>query len=93
MKSLLLTPSIKHPKLVMLAIAIVTVVAALQLPKIQIDTDPENMLPADEPVRVTHAAIKEAFNLNDFLVVGIVHEDTVFTPETVSYTHLRAHET
>jgi predicted RND superfamily exporter protein len=80
MKSLLLNPSIKHPKLVMLAIAIVTVVAGLQLPKIQIDTDPENMLPEDEPVRVAHAEIKEAFNLNDFLVVGIVHEETVFTP-------------
>jgi predicted RND superfamily exporter protein len=80
MKSLLLTPSIRHPKLVMLAIGIVTILAALQLPKIQIDTDPENMLPADEPVRVTHAAIKEEFGLNDFLVVGIVHEDTVFTP-------------
>ncbi|RKZ13380.1 RND transporter, partial [bacterium] len=81
MKSLLLNPSIRHPKLVLLFILAVTILAGLQLPKIKIDTDPENMLPADEPVRVTHAAIKEAFNLNDFLVVGIVHEDTVFTPE------------
>lgn len=80
MKSFLLTPSIKHPKIVMLVIGLLTVIAALQLPKIQIDTDPENMLPADEPVRVTNAAIKEEFNLNEFLVVGIVHEDTVFTP-------------
>jgi predicted RND superfamily exporter protein len=81
MKTLLLKPSIHHPKLVMLAIGLLTVVAALQLPKIKIDTDPENMLPADEPVRLTNAAIKEEFNLNDYLVVGIVHEDTVFTPE------------
>ncbi|RKZ15286.1 hypothetical protein DRQ53_09395, partial [bacterium] len=65
MKSLLLNPSIRHPKLVLLFILAVTILAGLQLPKIKIDTDPENMLPADEPVRVTHAAIKEAFNLND----------------------------
>jgi len=72
---------INHPKLVMALVAILTIVAAAQLPKIKIDTDPENMLPADEPVRVMHAAVKEAFNLNDFLVLGIVDEETVFTPE------------
>jgi predicted RND superfamily exporter protein len=57
------------------------VLAGLQLPRIKIDTDPENMLPADEPVRVAHRAVKDAFNLNDFLVLGIVHDETVFTPE------------
>ncbi len=72
---------IHHPKLVITIISLITVVAALQLPKIKIDTDPENMLPADEPVRVIHRAVEEAFNLNDFLVVGVVDENTVFTPE------------
>ena len=43
---------IRHPKLVLALIGLITVAAALQLPKIKIDTDPENMLPADEPVRV-----------------------------------------
>jgi len=37
---------IRHPKLVLTIIGLITVVAALQLPRIQIDTDPENMLPA-----------------------------------------------
>jgi len=72
---------IHHPKLVLTIIAVLTVVAALQLPRIQIDTDPENMLPADEPVRVIHRNVEAAFNLNDFLVLGIVDEETVFTPE------------
>jgi predicted RND superfamily exporter protein len=80
MKNQLLGLSIHHPKWVLGVIALVTVVAAAQLPKIVIDTDPENMLPADEPVRVEHLAVKEAFNLNDFLVVGVVHDPTVFTP-------------
>jgi hypothetical protein len=72
---------IHHPKLVMTLIALLTAVAALQLPKIQIDTDPENMLPADEPVRVIHKNVEAAFNLNDFLVLGVVVDDgTVFTP-------------
>ena len=72
---------INHPRLVMLGILIVTIIAGLQLPKIKIDTDPENMLPADEPVRIMHREVKEAFNLNDFLVLGVVDENTVFTPE------------
>jgi predicted RND superfamily exporter protein len=72
---------IRHPKLVMAIIAVITVAAAVQLPKIKIDTDPENMLPADEPVRVIHRNVEAAFNLNDFLVLGVVDERTVFTPE------------
>ncbi|MDH4038602.1 MAG: MMPL family transporter [Candidatus Krumholzibacteria bacterium] len=72
---------IRHPKLVLTIIGLITVVAALQLPRIQIDTDPENMLPADEPVRVIHKNVEAAFNLNDFLVLGVVvDEGTVFTP-------------
>ena len=72
---------IHHPRIVLAIIGLITVVAALQLPKIKIDTDPENMLPADEPVRVIHKNVEAAFNLNDFLVLGVVDENTVFTPE------------
>jgi hydrophobe/amphiphile efflux-3 (HAE3) family protein len=71
---------IRHPKWVLGVIAALTVVAAAQIPKIKIDTDPENMLPADEPVRVIHRNVEAAFNLKDFLVLGIVDERTVFTP-------------
>jgi predicted RND superfamily exporter protein len=72
---------IQHPKLVIAILVLITVAAGLQLPKIKIDTDPENMLPADEPVRVIHRDIEDAFNLNDFLVLGVVDENTVFTPD------------
>ena len=42
-------------------LAIVTVIAGLQLPKIQIDTDPENMLRADQADRVFHDEVEERF--------------------------------
>ena len=82
MKSFFLRPSIEHPRIVMTVIALLTVAALVPMTKVvdRIDTDPENMLPADEPVRVQHSAIKAEFGLNDFLVVGIVHPETVFTP-------------
>lgn len=72
---------IQHPRLVMVGILVLTVLAGIQLPKIKIDTDPENMLPESEPVRVMHREVKEAFNLRDFLVLGVVDDETVFTPE------------
>ncbi len=56
------------------------------LHSIEVDTDPENMLPADEPVRLFHNAAKKEFSLNDIVVVGIVndkHPEGVFNPESL----------
>ncbi len=41
---------------------------------VKVDTDPENMLPHDEPVRVYHDAMKNELELYDILVVGVVNE-------------------
>lgn len=57
------------------------------LPKINVDVDPENMLPADEAVRVLHGELKERFALHELIVVGVVNEhseDGVFTPKTLA---------
>ncbi len=57
------------------------------LNSIKIDTDPENMLPEDEPVRVFHDKMKEEMGLHDMVVVGVVNEkdpNGVFTPETLA---------
>ena len=54
---------------------------------LKIDTDPENMLPADEPVRVFHNVQKREFALYDMVVVGIVNEVNpagVFNPKTLT---------
>ncbi len=53
---------------------------------VMVDTDPENMLAGDEPVRIFHNAMKRAFSLHDMVVVGIVndeHPDGVFNPESL----------
>jgi hypothetical protein len=76
--------SIDHPWIVIgLAVAI-TIFFALQFPKIKIDTDPENMLAHDEPVRVFNDATKEDFALSDFLAVGVVKESGAFTPQILN---------
>ena len=56
------------------------------LPTVTVDTDPENMLPADEPVRVFHREMKKRLSLNDIVVVGAVneqHKEGVFNPESL----------
>ena len=71
MKSRIFTFSMDHPKLVLIFMGLITLFFLLQIPKIHIDTDPENMLSADEPIRKFHHEMKETFNLNDMLVLGI----------------------
>ncbi len=76
----------------MLAIALVAALPSL-FPKgfgflnpVQVDTDPENMLSPDEPVRVFHHEMKEKLALNDIVVAGIVndtHPDGVFNPDSL----------
>lgn len=91
--------SIRRYKVITTALIMLTVVVMLLAaipsiwPKaftafnpITIDTDPENMLPADEPVRVFHNQMKKELSLYDMVVVGIVndkHPDGVFNPETL----------
>ena len=56
------------------------------LPAVRVDTDPENMLPADEPVRVFHREMKRRLSLNDIVVVGVVNErdgEGVFNPSSL----------
>jgi predicted RND superfamily exporter protein len=95
----LIRRSLDHPRSVvglMLGFTfIVAVLAALPnfwapaakfLPTIAVDTDPENMLAADEPVRLFHDEKKKQFNLYDMVVVGVVndeHPDGVFNVETL----------
>ena len=57
---------------------------------LKIDTDPENMLSEDEPVRVYHNAMKAEFALYDLIVVGVVneaHPEGVFNTETLGNIH------
>ena len=46
--------------------------AAPGLHAVRIDTDPENMLPTDDEVRVANEELRETFGAGPLLVVGIV---------------------
>ncbi len=79
--------SINHYKLATLFMVLLTVLAGAFFPWAVIDTDPENMLPMDEPHRVFHNQAKKTFSLSEIVVVGIINEhdpDGVYNPKTLS---------
>jgi len=73
MKNQIVHFATSHPRRILWATLLLTLIAAAMIPRIHIDTDPENMLPADQVDRVTHDHIKNEFNLYDLIVVGIVN--------------------
>ncbi len=84
MKKHLIDFSINRPWVVIATVVVITAFFAIQLPKIQIDTDPENMLEADEPVRVFDHQVKDEFGISDFIAVGVVAEDGAFHQQLLS---------
>ncbi|ADH86900.1 efflux RND transporter permease subunit [Desulfurivibrio alkaliphilus] len=80
-------PALNRPRLTITLLVLFALGLATMLPRITVDTNPENMLAADEPVRLFHNQVKEEFTLHDMVVLGIVnedHPDGVFTPEILS---------
>jgi hypothetical protein len=75
--------SLDRPKTVIALAIVVTVLFSTQFPRIKIDTDPENMLEANQPDRVLYNRIKKDFGIRDLIVVGIVDEKNVFRPESL----------
>lgn len=76
-----------HPRWIYAAVVLVTILTGALIPQIQIDTDPENMLDAHHPDRVFHNEVKRDFSMYDAIVVGIVNEEGVFTPDTLTAMH------
>ena len=90
MKKQIVAYSLNRPKVVIFAVFLITLALGAMIPRIHIDTDPENMLPADEPSRVFHDEIKEKFGLHDMVVVGIVnnnHANGIYNPDTLKSLH------
>ncbi|MHC4745544.1 MAG: efflux RND transporter permease subunit, partial [Planctomycetota bacterium] len=79
--------SVRKYKTVTAAIIVITLALGAFIPLIKVDTDPENMLSADEPVRLFHNETKEQFALSDIVVVGVVnnvHPQGAFNPASLA---------
>ncbi|MBY6106723.1 MMPL family transporter [Ferrimonas balearica] len=87
MKAGLIRFATERPRTVYALIWALVLATAALIPQIQIDTDPENMLPEDAPARVFHNQVKADFALYDSIVVGAVAEDGIFNPQSLATMH------
>ncbi len=89
MKNALLSFSTGKPRLVYVLTALFVIVTGALIPRIHIDTDPENMLPVDQPDRVFHNQVEADFGLRDAIVVGVVNDgpDGIYNPVTLGSLH------
>ena len=90
MKSALIRFATQRPKTVYAIVVLLVVVTAGLMTRIQIDTDPENMLPADQADRVFHNLVEDRFTLHDAIVVGIVndtHANGIYNVESLAALH------
>ena len=82
--------STNRPKLVTVLMVMMTLILGAMMVRVEVDTDPENMLSEKEAVRIFHHEAKKDFALNDVVVVGVVNEknpDGVFNVETLGHVH------
>ncbi|RDB41876.1 RND transporter [Halomonas sp. DQ26W] len=82
--------SMRHYRRVFLALLVLVVALGALIPRIVIDTDPENMLATDQPARVFDARVAERFDLYDTIVVGLVSERPetgIYHPESLAGLH------
>uniref|UniRef100_UPI0040567953 hypothetical protein n=1 Tax=Candidatus Electrothrix sp. TaxID=2170559 RepID=UPI0040567953 len=63
--------SLHKPKIVTAIMVVLTLIIGAFIVKVHVDTDPENMLSEDEPVRVFHDQTKKEFGLYDVVVLEI----------------------
>lgn len=87
--------SMRHYRWVFAAVVALVVALAALIPRIAIDTDPENMLSSDQADRVFDARIDERFDLYDTIVVGLVSERDevgIYHPDALAGLHALTRE-
>ena len=75
---------LRWPKAVLLAAALITMVLGALIYLAEIDTDPENMLPSDDPVRTLNRSMRAEFGSRDMVALGVIDEGGVLTGEVLT---------
>ncbi len=90
MRNAIIHVATEKPKLVYAFVLILTLITGALMMRIQIDTDPENMLAADQADRVFHNEVERRFTYHDAIVVGLVneiHPNGIYNVESLTALH------
>lgn len=82
----LISFALRKPRTVFILTGFMVLASLAAFLRVKIDTDPENMLPENEFVRVFNHEVKKEFALHDYIVLGVVNEkdpEGVFNPQTL----------
>jgi predicted RND superfamily exporter protein len=78
--------SVDHPWFTIGLVSVLTLLLGAFLPRIQLDTDPKNMLEKSAPVRIENERVEQTFALlPDTIVVGVVSETSIFGREALGH--------
>jgi len=75
----LLLWTFERPLLMAVVVAVLTALAAVHIPKLEMDPSAEGLMVANDPARVLYEQVKRRFG-SDNLTVVVVKADDVFTP-------------
>lgn len=70
--------AVNHPRLTLTLAVLLTMAFGSQFLRMKIDTDPENMLEADQPDRVFYNKTKSDFGIHDLIVLGITDDSGIW---------------
>lgn len=76
---------LRHPKLVLVVLAAITVLLAMQLNNLRWETDARVYLPKGHPAIIYDEKVADLFGVKDSLIIGIVNdgEQGIYNPETL----------
>jgi predicted RND superfamily exporter protein len=76
---------LKHDRLIIIIIALITLFFAFQLPKIEIDNDIMTFLPDDNQSVIVNNKMEDIFGSSDSMIVAVkVKKDNIFTSENIN---------
>ena len=75
----LLLWTFERPFLTAVVVAVLTALAAVHIPRLEMDPSAEGLMVANDPARVLYEQVKRRFG-SDNLTVVVVKADDVFTP-------------
>ncbi len=88
----LLNGALTRHKWVYSILILIAVLSLAMMPSLTIDTDPENMLSADDTSRVFHNQVKSNFAMKDMIVVGAIAQQDIFTVNNLASINLLSRE-
>jgi len=77
---------LEHPKSILIALLLITVVAVSQMRHIHIETDVDAMLPKHSDAYINKQVLEERFGGTDMVIIGIINDNKegVYNPHTLA---------